>query len=103
MPNSGPNDTFLSEDISLELQLPVIGFEVHTSTRIETSAHWEDIKADDIQVVVIHHPNGFRTLANGLDEYNFEGNNPRPGLMLDDERYEAIYQAALTSDWRWPT
>lgn len=75
MTNSGPNGTWLKNDLS-GLKLPVTGWTVYYSDVTlsgGTVASWEAAPAHDVQVVVYHHPNRYRTISSACDEYCYPG------------------------------
>jgi hypothetical protein len=113
MPGSGPNGEWLATDAAFWARVtqPIVGWKLwfaggstaHAAHRQpwQWAPLWERTSRDGVQVLMVYHPGGYRTIVKGRDEYTLPGvSTSKLGLMLDFDRYDEIRRAAVADTWR---
>lgn len=54
---------------------------------------WKGCPDTEVQCVILYHPDGYRTIEMGLDEYSLEGHVKYGSLMPEDSYSELIDRA----------
>lgn len=106
MPGSGPNGAWFATDAAFwaRVRAPIIGFKLWYAdglTWCSADCPWVDAPREGVEVLMVYHPNGRRTIVKGRDEYTLPGESTsKLGLMIDRERFERMQWGALIDEWR---
>lgn len=83
---------------------PIIAWQLwYTDSSVVSSddCAWDRAPREGVQVLMVHHRGGQRTIINGRDEYSLPGEAAvKYGLMLDRATFEAIQTRAMRDSWR---
>lgn len=106
MANSGHGGTWFetTPDFWRQIPLPVIAWKVFYADGLtvdSTCSSWEEAPSEGVQVVMVYHPNGFRTVVRGRDAYTLPSASARKfGLEIPLDDYRAILARAMADPWR---
>lgn len=110
--NSGPNGEWLATtpEYWARCELPVIGWQLWYASKLwyegnwcVTSAdcEWHDAPSNGVQVMMVYHPGGRRTIVTGKDEYTHPTEaGSKLGVMIAVDRFNAIRERAMADEWR---
>lgn len=62
------------------------------------STDWETSPDEDVQIVMLYHPDGYRTIQHGLDEYidpTGQCSRVKLGKWMLDDKYDSLIKTAL--------
>jgi hypothetical protein len=106
MTPSGPNGTWFATTPEFwgRIEMPIIGWQLwyaDGSWFCSGSTRWMDAPEHGVQVLMVHHPNGYRTIVVGRDEYTLPGEFwSKFGLMIDEYEFNEIVALAMADRWR---
>lgn len=105
--NSGPDGTWFATTPTwwARLPMPVIGWKLwyaDGSTVDSTQQTWAAAPAEGVQVLMVYHPRGYRTVVRGRDEYTHPMGHggSKFGLEIGADAYHAILARAMADPWR---
>lgn len=105
MANSGKHGEWFATtpEFWAQIPLPIIGWKVWYADHVVacTEQSWSDAPRAGVQVLMIYHPEGRRTVVCGRDEYTLPGETvSKLGLEIEIETYHAILKSAMADVWR---
>lgn len=109
MANSGPNGEWLATtpEFWAGIERPVIAFQIWYADGSFVIGYspfdWDCFACTDVQVVMLHHPEGARHIIAGKDEYTFPGAaTSKLGLEIELAVFNTIQANAVSDEWRPP-
>ena len=106
MHGSGPNGAWFATDDAFWARVtqPIVAWKIwyaHGSQRDSTTCTWANAPKVGVQVLMVYHPGGRRTIVKGRDEYTLPGESEsKLGLMIDREEFEQMQLDAIADSWR---
>lgn len=103
---SGPNGTWFATtpEFWASMRLPLVGWKLWYADGLvldSTHVRWAAAPAEGVEVLMAYHPDGYRTIVTGRDEYTWPGEREsKLGLEIAPEAFTAIQRAAMADDWR---
>jgi hypothetical protein len=104
--NSGPHGAWFATtpDFWAQVRLPIVGWKLWYADGLTVTSQdvpWADAPRQGVEVLMVYHPNGYRTIVKGRDEYTFPGEaESKLGLEIDRGVFEAMQRAAMADSWR---
>lgn len=103
--NSGPGGEWFATTPTFWARLPpVVAWTLwYADGRSVSSAvtAWPAAPAEGVQVLMVHHPDGQRTIVTGRDAYTLpNAPHPKYGQLIDLDRFHAIQARAMADPWR---
>ena len=106
MAGSGPDGSWFATDAGFwsRVRAPIIGWKLWYADGFawcSAECSWEEAPRTGVQVLMIFHPGGLRTIVNGRDEYTLPGETAsKLGLLIERERFERMQAEAMVDEWR---
>lgn len=109
MVNSGPNGEWFqtTPEFWERIKLPIIAWKIWISdgefilSYDSSTCNWDDAPVYNLQVLMVYHPQGRRTIIKGRDEYRLPGEKKSKfGLMIDLDFFHKIQERAILDSWR---